>query len=84
MAGAEKAGSTMLFTVKISKATPSLVKITLELMTGGPAGDQLPLEDHKVSPAAPLQKAGAAGTELASMTRAANKVPLMRWGALFI
>src|SRR5688572_14343009 len=76
--------STTLFTVKISPATPSLVKITLALIPGIPAGDQFPPADQEASPAAPLQTVGAAETELASVIRNATRVSMSIWGAFFI
>jgi hypothetical protein len=74
----------MLFTVKASPATLSLVKITLALISGIPAGDQFPLEDQRPSPAAPLQKAGAPKMGLAMVTRAAKSARLRAWDAFFI
>jgi len=65
-------------------AKSMLVKVTLSAPPGAPAGDQFPPEDHEGSPAAPLQKVGAAETELASATTVATRMPLTTWGALFI
>src|SRR5262245_28074972 len=85
MLAARKAASTILFTapprVKGLAATPSLVKVTLSLTPGIPAGDQFPPVDQSVSPArplhnfcAPMLKVGVAKTPAMSMVIRAREL----------